>query len=68
MAKRVIWSYGDIFGLPLKDGSLGIAQIIDSMMTNVVYIALFKVKIGSLNESFDLKKDDIISLAATWKP
>lgn len=67
MAKRIKWSYGDIFGLPLNDGSFGIVQLIDNMMTNVVYIAVFKVKIASINEPFDLKKDDIISLVATWK-
>ena len=67
MTKRVKWLYGDVFGLPLKDDSFGIAQIIDNMMTNVVYIAVFITKIASLNEPFELKKDDIISLAATWK-
>ena len=57
-----------VFGLPLEDGSFGIAQAIDSMYQNVVYVAIFSDRYDEIPESIcDLDAKNIISLGATWK-
>ncbi len=57
-----------VFGLPLEDGSFGIAQAIDSMWENVVYVAIFSDRFDELPESIvNLDPENIVSLGATWK-
>ena len=49
MAKRQKWSVGDVFVIPLSDGSWGPAQIIgrEPSVLNSVSVALFDCKVGS---------------------
>ncbi len=57
-----------IYGLPLEDGTFGLAQAIDSMWENVIYIAIFSDKYEEIPESVEsLNVDNIISFGATWK-
>lgn len=43
--RRVAWSVGALFGVPLPDGSLAVGQAVALMMPNVVYCALTRVRI-----------------------
>jgi hypothetical protein len=65
--KRIKWGVGDLFAIPLKDKDFGILQAVDLMMTNVVYVAIFKNKIANIQEKIQLYPADIISLIAITK-
>ena len=66
--KRTKWKPGTVYGVPLKDGSFGIAQAIDEMMPTVIYVALFSDRFDTLPRNSDiLIEENIISLTATWR-
>lgn len=66
--KRVRWKQGTVYGIPLADGSFGLCQAIDAMMTNIIYIAVFSYRFESLPEHAPiLDKKNILSLGATWR-
>ena len=66
--KRVRWKSGSVYAIPLTDGSFGICQAIDTMMPNVIYIAVFSYKFDELPEEIPpLNKRDVLNLGATWK-
>ena len=57
-----------VFAIPLEDGTFGIAQAIDSMLENVIYVAIFSNRYEALPKNINhLDKDAVISLNATWK-
>jgi|SRR5687767_7809426 len=54
--------------IPLPDGSFGIAQAGDAMMTNVVYVVLFSDRFMTLPvEPPPLAQGSAIGLLATWR-
>jgi immunity protein 26 of polymorphic toxin system len=66
--KRVRWSPGAVYAVPLSDGSFGIAQAIDAMMVNVIYVALFAHRFAELPTTLPLlQRNHIVSLTATWR-
>ncbi len=66
--KRSRWKQGSVYAIPLADGSFGICQAIDSMMKNIIYIAVFSYHFDEVpTEIPSLKKEDILSLGATWR-
>jgi hypothetical protein len=64
---RIKWSFGDLFAVPLKDKSYGILQVIDLMMLNVVYVAIYNIKTEQQPKNISPQVDDIISLIAITK-
>lgn len=70
MAKKIKWTDGDVFAIPLMDNSFSIGQVLDSQMENVVRIALYDEKINSL-ENINLlslcKEPNLISLLASTR-
>lgn len=66
--KRVRWAPGAVYAVPLTDGSFGLAQAIDAMMENVIYVALFADRFGELPvDPPPLRRESIVSLTATWR-
>jgi len=66
--KKARWKPGTVYGVPLSDGRFGIAQAVDAMMENVIYVALFSDIVDSPTESLPpLNRENVISLVATWK-
>lgn len=66
--KRFRWKRGAVYGIPLADASFGVCQAVDTMMTNVVYIAVFSYHFDELpNVVPNLAKENILSLGATWR-
>lgn len=66
--KKVDWKTGDIFLVPLLDGTYGTGQILDLQMPTIVRIALFDENVKSLTE-FDISHacslSNLISLIAS---
>jgi hypothetical protein len=46
--KRIKWDYGDVFGVPLADGTFGLIQAIDHWMPRWIYTAVTDGRITSL--------------------
>jgi hypothetical protein len=66
--KRILWTPGATYAVPLTDGSFGLAQAIDAMMENVIYVALFADRFSELPVSAPpLRRESIVSLTATWR-
>jgi hypothetical protein len=66
--KRVRWSPGAVDAVPLSDGSFGIAQAIDAMMVNIIYVALFSDRSSELPAvPPSLHRENIVALTATWR-
>jgi immunity protein 26 of polymorphic toxin system len=66
--KKTRWKPGMVFAIPVDVGKFGIAQAIDSMMENVIYIAVFSDLYDEIPEEIEfLDKENVISLHATWK-
>lgn len=65
--KKISWKPGDIFQVPLLDGTWGTGQILDLQMPTVVRIALFDENVKSLSD-FDVSEacasSNLISLIA----
>ena len=56
------------YAVPLSDGSFGIAQAGEAMMTNVVYVALFSNRLPVLpDRPPELERKSAIALSATWR-
>ena len=56
------------YAIPLADGSFGIAQAGDAMMTNVIYVALFVERYRELPlPPLPLYAISAVALAATWR-
>lgn len=79
MAKRIKWTYGDVFIVKLRNSKFCVGQILDLQMDNIVRVALFNEVICNLVK-LDLSKicqlENLISLVAvsrenldngTWK-
>lgn len=71
MPKRKIkWTDGDAFAVPLCDGRFAIGQVLDLMMVNQVRVALYDEVFPSL-EAIDLatccQPEQLISLVASTK-
>ena len=50
MPKRKIkWSSGDVFAVPLSDGTLAVGQVLDLMMVNQVRLALYDERVPTVN-------------------
>lgn len=65
--KRTRWKEGMVFGIPLDDGSFGLAQAIGLLMENIVHVAVFSIRFKDLPSTVhSLDKRDIVSLNATW--
>lgn len=66
MPKRKIkWNNGDVFAIPLEDGSYSVGQILDLMMINIVRIALYDEKVKDIHNSNlnqFCKTDNLVSL------
>lgn len=67
--KKQKWSDGDIFIIPLEDGSFSVGQILDTQMTNVVRCALFSSRINDFSDLTEqhFAKEKLISLVAASK-
>ena len=66
--KRTRWAPGVVYAVPLTDGSYGVAQAVDAMMVNVIYVALFRSRLQSLPDaSPSLSRSDVVALTATWR-
>jgi hypothetical protein len=68
--KKQKWELGDLFTLPLKDGTFCMGQVLNIQMKNVVCCALFDIKLTKDdidNVAFEFTKGDIISVVATSK-
>lgn len=56
MPKRKIkWSSGDAFAVPLSNGTLAVGHVLDLMMVNQVRLALYDEPFGAV-EAIDLAK------------
>ena len=63
--KRVKWENGAVFGVPLTDGTYGIAQAIDHWMPHWIYVALSTKRLSLLPSDVPaVSTADIISLVA----
>ncbi len=65
---RTNWTNGDIFGVPLKNGSVGLVQIVDTMLPNIIYVAISSSLTSE--HSDEIKKfqaDSVISLIAVTR-
>ncbi|MBK9247533.1 MAG: hypothetical protein IPM69_05335 [Ignavibacteria bacterium] len=71
MPKRKIkWNDGDVFAIPLEDGSFSLGQILDLMTVNIVRIALYDEKIidiQNLNLELYCKMENLISLVTSTR-
>jgi hypothetical protein len=66
--KRILWAPGATYAVPLTDGSFGLAQAVDAMMENVIYVALFADRFSELPVGPPpLRRESIVSLTATWR-
>ena len=66
--KRVRWAPGAVYAVPLGDGSFGVAQAIDAMMVNVIYVALFADRLPALPVDLPrLRRTAVVALTATWR-
>ena len=68
--KQLRWKPGMVYAVPLNDGSFGIAQAgaEQGEFVNVVYVVIFKDRYENLPETLnELKRENVISLSATWK-
>lgn len=66
--KKIEWRPGDVFLIPLLDGTFGTGQVLDLQMPTIVRVALFDENIKSIEE-FDLSQScalpSLISLIAS---
>src|SRR4051794_16441983 len=63
--KRVKWDHGDLFAVPLADGSFGIVQAVDHWMTNWVYTAVTNRRTKEIPSTFKLDGETrVIALIA----
>jgi hypothetical protein len=46
--KRIKWDHGDVFGVPLVDGSFGLVQAVDHWMPHWIYTAVTDGRVASL--------------------
>lgn len=66
--KRVRWKPGTVYAIRLTDGSFGICQAIDTMMPDVIYIAVFSYRFDKVPDVVPvLDSKDVLNLGATWK-
>ncbi len=57
-----------VFAVPLPDGSFGLAQAVDAMMVNVIYVALFSDRFPAVPGSVVTPRaSSALSLTATWR-
>src|SRR6266513_631265 len=65
--KHQKWGPGDVFLIPLKDGSSVVAQVLDMMMPNVASCAIFDIRITPTAPppKVDLDTHKLISKIAT---
>lgn len=66
--KKVDWKFGDVFLVPLKNGLLGVGQVLDLQMPNIIRCALYNETVQNaddfnLNESCSIS--NLISLIAS---
>lgn len=62
------WKPGMVYAVPLCDGSFGVAQAVDSMMTNIIYVAIFSIRHESLPSAAPLlSPETAVALLATWR-
>jgi hypothetical protein len=66
--KRCRWKPGQIFGIPLSDGSFAVAQAIAPVESYGVEMALFSARSISLPVSMpDVRRPDVISIQSVWR-
>ena len=53
--KKIVWTNGDVFAVPLTNGSYAVGQILDQRMVNTVRIALFNEVISDI-ENIEIEK------------
>ena len=57
-----------VFAVPLPDGSFGLAQAVDAMMVNIIYVALFSDRFPGLPQSTVAPRtSSAVALSATWR-
>src|SRR4051812_47411973 len=67
---RVEWSTGDIFLIPLRDGSAAVGQALDLMMENIARIVLTDVRVSRSDvdgTTIALNPSNVIAALATWR-
>jgi hypothetical protein len=62
--KRIKWVHGDIFAVPLADGSFGIVQAVDHWMPHWVYTAVTDLRMEALPATPPDQPARVISLIA----
>ena len=65
MMKKIIWKSGDVFAVPLKNGSFAIGQVLDSRIINCLRCVFYCETIDNLDKIEIQKlcqKKDMISL------
>ena len=66
--KKIDWKFGDVFLVPLLDGTYGTGQVLDLQMPNIVRVALFDENVKSISEldfSGSCAMSNLISLIAS---
>jgi hypothetical protein len=62
------WKPGMVYAVPLEDGSFGLAQAIDAMAVNIIYVGVFSDRFPSLPPSPPgLSPSSAVALLATWR-
>jgi hypothetical protein len=68
--KRSRWKPGNVYALPLVDGSFGVAQAIVASpgMAGILNVALFDYRYPSLSDCrTTVERNRVIALLATWR-
>jgi len=68
--KKLEWSTGDFFTVPLKDGSRVVGQALDLMMPNIVSVALTDVRLKegeSLPDPSLIGREHVVAALSTWR-
>ena len=66
--KKSKWVPGMIYAVPLADGSFGMAQAIDAMTVNIIYVAIFIDRTCDIPPTPPkLTRTHAVSLVATWR-
>jgi len=66
--EHAAWKPGMMYAIPLPDGRYGVAQAIEAMMSNAIYVAVFRHIMNTPSIAVrEARKDDVVSLIAVVK-
>lgn len=61
------WQQGDVFTVPLLDGTFGVGQVLGMMMENILLVALAARREPAGSPTLPLGRADVMSTLATWR-